>query len=497
MHAVHLQRGLGARCEDSEVPLQLLVVDPVPLVDVGDSFVLVVHSPAAEGGALLLSGLKEEVLLEDVLLELVEGVFGGLRHSTLHLLLIGGLIFLDACASLVIGLVVGLLSVDVPAEVFVYFLLFFLLEGVPVEVKLVLADSLRLQFLLCLGSLLPVLLLLEHLGVVHVVLPVLLLEGGLAVGNLRLVDLQLQLQVLVQRLFFELSLEVLSQLSVILILLRDNWLDLKLILLFLLILQLALALVQIRQVPLTDFQPFLVVVSLIRLKSLGKQFSDGVLIPDDSLSCFPDLLEDFLFEGIVSQEPAEVIDCAAVDDHDRVARLVLLVDGHLRDFLDDFHPVDHLPENHMFAVEMRAGLERDEELRGVGVPAAVGHREQSGAGVRPGKALVDEGAAVDGEAALAARVGNVSALDHKPVDDAVKLGVQVVQLRVVLRLAVLTSAEPSEVLGSFGSEVVEQLEDDPAGRSGPDLHVDVDLVVGLGTHFKIDYNGAVLASRCF
>lgn len=204
-----------------------------------------------------------------------------------------------------------------------------------------------------------------------------------------------------------------------------------------------------------------------------------MLVPDDPLSGLSDLLEDFLFEGIISQEPSEVVNFSAVDDDNRVARLVLLVYGYFRDLLDDFHSVDDLPEDHMFAIEMRAGLERDKELRGVGVSAAVGHRKQSGAGMSPRKALIHKGPAVDRVPSLSTSIGDVSSLDHKAIDDAMKLSVQIMQLGVVRSLAVLASAEPSEILRSFGGEVVEQLEDDPTGSCGPDLDVNVHLVVGL------------------
>lgn len=151
-----------------------------------------------------------------------------------------------------VGLVVCLLTVDVPPEVFVDLLLFLLLEGVSVKVKLVLAHSFCLQFLLCFGALLPVLLLLQHFGVIYVILSVFLLECSLAVGHLCLVDLQLQLKVLIHRLFFEFSFEVLSNFSIVLGLLRDNRLFLTLLFLLLFILQLTFSLVQISQVPLTD-----------------------------------------------------------------------------------------------------------------------------------------------------------------------------------------------------------------------------------------------------
>lgn len=97
----------------------------------------------------------------------------------------------------------------------------------------------------------------------------------------------------------------------------------------------------------------------------------------------------------------------------------------------------------------------------------------------PRKALIHKGPAVDRVAALSTGIGDVSSLDHKAIDDAMKLSVQIMQLGVVRSLTVLASAEPSEILRSFGGEVVEQLEDDPTGSCGPDLDVDVHLVVGL------------------
>jgi hypothetical protein len=56
----------------------------------------------------------------------------------------------------------------------------------------------------------------------------------------------------------------------------------------------------------------------------------------------------------------------------------------------------------------------------------------------------------------------------------------------VVGFAVLPRAEAPEILAGFGSEVVEELEDDPACPCCAYLHVYVDFVVGLGTHFIID-----------
>ena len=99
-----------------------------------------------------------------------------------------------------------------------------------------------------------------------------------------------------------------------------------------------------------------------------------MLIPDYSLPCLPNLVEDFSLERIVPQKAPEIIDLPAVDYYDRVSRLIFFIDWHLGDFLDNLHAIDDLPEDYVFAIEVRAGFEGDEELRGIGVPAAVGHR---------------------------------------------------------------------------------------------------------------------------
>ena len=53
---------------------------------------------------------------------------------------------------------------------------------------------------------------------------------------------------------------------------------------------------------------------------------------------------------------------------------------------------------------------RDEKLRSVGVGSGVGHGQESGSGVPQFEVFVFEGAAVDGLAAGAVEVGEVSAL---------------------------------------------------------------------------------------
>lgn len=96
----------------------------------------------------------------------------------------------------------------------------------------------------------------------------------------------------------------------------------------------------------------------------------------------------------------------------------------------------------------------------------------------PRKVLIHKGSAIDRVTSLPARIRDISALNDKPILDLVHLGIEVMQ-SLIVSLAILSCAEPSEILGSFGSEVVEQLEDYPPCGCGSDLNVDIDLIVCL------------------
>ena len=103
--------------------------------------------------------------------------------------------------------------------------------------------------------------------------------------------------------------------------------------------------------------------------------------------------------------------------------------------------------------------------------------------------LVLELGAVDGLAASAIARGEVTALDHELLDDAVEDGPLVVQRLARLADAFLAGAEGSEVLGRLGHDIVVQLECDAAGRLAADGNVEEDAAAGLlglvGAHVEI------------
>ncbi|KAI0560751.1 hypothetical protein FGB62_101g018 [Gracilaria domingensis] len=157
--------------------------------------------------------------------------------------------------------------------------------------------------------------------------------------------------------------------------------------------------------------------------------------------------------------------------------------------LDGPHHVqaaDHRAEHHVLAVQPRGLLRADEELRAVGVGPGVGHGQRAGAQVLEREVLVVELVAVDGLAARAVVVGEVTALAHEVGDHAVDCGARqgggggwrLGGGRAGVAKALLAGAERAKVLGGLRHHVGAQLHDDAAGRRAADLHVEVHPRVG-------------------
>ncbi len=104
----------------------------------------------------------------------------------------------------------------------------------------------------------------------------------------------------------------------------------------------------------------------------------------------------------------------------------------------------------MTAVEPRGGDGGDEELGAVSVGAGVGHGEKARTGVLELEVLIGELGAVDGLAADASAVGEVTALEHEVGDNTVEDGALVVERLAALGGALLAGAQSTEVLNSLG-----------------------------------------------
>ena len=107
----------------------------------------------------------------------------------------------------------------------------------------------------------------------------------------------------------------------------------------------------------------------------------------------------------------------------------------------------------MLAIQPRSLLEGHEELTPVGVGSCVGHRQLSRLAVLQGEVLVLELLPVDRLSSGAVAVGEVSALKHESLDQAVESTVQVMQVLPRLAHPLLASAQGTEVLGRLGTHI--------------------------------------------
>eukprot|EP00406_Dinophysis_acuminata_P010839 CAMPEP_0179225662 /NCGR_PEP_ID=MMETSP0797-20121207/8421_1 /TAXON_ID=47934 /ORGANISM="Dinophysis acuminata, Strain DAEP01" /LENGTH=238 /DNA_ID=CAMNT_0020932681 /DNA_START=27 /DNA_END=743 /DNA_ORIENTATION=- len=140
----------------------------------------------------------------------------------------------------------------------------------------------------------------------------------------------------------------------------------------------------------------------------------------------------------------------------------------LLDLPHDLHPLQDRAEDDVPAVQVRRRHRGDEELASVRVLARVRHGEEPGPLVLQLEVLVLELLAVDGLAASAVAVGEVPALEHEVLDDAV-------ELRALVAEPLLAGAERPEVLRRLGDLLAVQAHDDAALLHPADRDVEVDL----------------------
>merc|ERR1711879_467995 len=135
------------------------------------------------------------------------------------------------------------------------------------------------------------------------------------------------------------------------------------------------------------------------------------------------------------------------------------------DGLDDVLTLDDFAEDDVLAIEPWAWDGGDEELGSVGVLASVGHGEEVWLGVLELEVLIGKLLAVDGLSTSTVVVSEVTSLEHELRDNTV-------EGRVGVAVAVLASAELSEVPGSLGDNAVLELEDNAAGLLAADADVE-------------------------
>merc|ERR1712035_295929 len=137
------------------------------------------------------------------------------------------------------------------------------------------------------------------------------------------------------------------------------------------------------------------------------------------------------------------LELTTVGDNDWSAGLATLgADG--LDLLDDVHALNDGAKNDVLAVQPSSLDGAQEELGAVSAWAGIGHGEDAGASVLELEVLVLEPVTVDGLATSAVVVGEVTALAHELLNDAVERGALVAE-------ALFSSAESAEVSAVFGT----------------------------------------------
>ena len=148
--------------------------------------------------------------------------------------------------------------------------------------------------------------------------------------------------------------------------------------------------------------------------------------------------------------------------------------------LDDIHALNDLAEDDVLAIEPWAWDGGDEELGAVSVLAGVCHGKKTWAGVLVLEVLISELLAVDGLATGAVHASEVTTLDHEVWDDTVEWAALVVEWLARAAVALLTSAEGTEVLGSLWNIISIKLEDDAASVGATDRDVKVHTRIAHG-----------------
>jgi len=174
-----------------------------------------------------------------------------------------------------------------------------------------------------------------------------------------------------------------------------------------------------------------------------------------------------------------VLQLSGVGDDDGLGRRPAL-GALLLHRLDDLLALSDLAEDGVLSVEPRGLDGGDEELAAVGVGTRVGHGEEVGLGVLQGEVLISELRSVDALSTSSVTAGEVTALTHELGDDSVEFASLEVEVLAPLALALLTSAEGTEVLSALGGNVGEQLELDAAGSGAAYVDVEEDFGVGHG-----------------
>lgn len=145
---------------------------------------------------------------------------------------------------------------------------------------------------------------------------------------------------------------------------------------------------------------------------------------------------------------------------------------------DKVSTINNLTKDNVLTIEPRGGNGGDEELGAVGTGTSIGHGEKVGLVVPELEVLISKLLAVDGLATSAVAPGEVTALQHKLRNDTMESRALVMKRLSRLAHTLLTSTESTEVLGSPGSDIGEELKGDTASGLATNGNVKENLTAG-------------------
>ena len=130
----------------------------------------------------------------------------------------------------------------------------------------------------------------------------------------------------------------------------------------------------------------------------------------------------------------------------------------------------------MFAIEVGCLVERDEELRAVGVRAGVSHRELEGLSMLDREVLIFELLTVDRLTSCTVASSEITTLGHEAWNDAMELAALVAEWNATGGRTSGARRQLGEVVSGLGDGVAIQAENNSAGIMTVDFQIEIDAL---------------------
>jgi len=178
------------------------------------------------------------------------------------------------------------------------------------------------------------------------------------------------------------------------------------------------------------------------------------------------------------------------------AELTTVSDGHIAlglpalasltfDRFHDIHSVNDFAEHHVLSIQPFGLDGAQEELRPVGVGSSVRHGQDTGTHVLFLEVLIRELLPVDRFTSGSVTPSEISSLTHEVGDDSMEFGSFEMQRNTRFAFSLFAGAETTEVLRSFGHDVIVQLHDNASGRLSAESDIEKHLWATHGSFGEI------------